>query len=135
MTPEQQRVEDFGKAIGWQRKLNCWLDEDREVIADAGWNPFNNVHDAMIAFQELRESGFWCCLNISCDYAYATYIELTPSYFAQKKYGIDLDEHKPVIRVQECDCEISDMAELICRAVLEAKKYEETVKSRPVNDK
>ena len=126
MTPEQQRVEDFGKAIGWTRKLYCWLDAKGMVIADNSWNPFNNVADAMIPFQELRESHNWCCLKIDCDYNYATYISLTASSFSGKN-----EDHKPNVTVQETEGGLANLAELICKAVMKAKEYEQAIKSRP----
>ena len=133
MTPEQERVYKLGKLLGWTPKLGCWLDEDRKIVCGSSWNPFNNVHDAMIAFQNLRKSGFWCCLKIDCDYNYATYITLTPSGFIGGRFDRE-EEHEPVITVQESEGGIEDLAALICQAVIEAKDYERVYKQTKVQN-
>jgi len=90
------------------------------------------VTAALAKFQKLRESGFWCCLEINCDYDYVTTISLTPSGFAKGKRYDKEDKHEPSIIVNETEVNgLKGLVKAINQAVKEATEYEKVIKSRP----
>jgi hypothetical protein len=73
-----------------------------------------NITSAMEVFEVLRNSGKWCCLDISSDHHYVWDIRLIKAHIEGSN-----DYHKPCVSV--CD---EDLAMAICRAAIKGLEIE-----------
>ena len=120
----QEDQEKLDKALievlGWTKKLNCWLDSTRKVVAYHPFKPESWLPDSHTLLESIRASGRFCCIKIYSDYNYVWDMSLTPSGWDRDKRKFkDPDEHKETIFAQADTFE-----ELIVRCLFAIQKYD-----------
>lgn len=93
-----------------------WLPPDDHPSTHSKPPPYStSIPHAMEVFERLRQSGKWCCLEISSDYHYAWDVMLTRGYVDE-----DDDRKNPDHKPQIVEHGYENLAHAICAAALRA---------------
>lgn len=105
--------------LGWTKKLGCWLDSNRKVVAYHPFRPEAYLPDTHVLLEAIRGSGLFCCIKINSDYNYIWEMSLTPSgYTPGKGFDLSEDKHEPTIFSQA-----ETFQELIVKCLFAMRDY------------
>ncbi len=89
-----------------KNREKCWRENGKRRWQ--AWCPSEDVAAAFEVFEELRQSGDWCCLVIASDYSYLWTVRLTPDMA-----DCGMGPHEPTIVTEDESAPLC-----ICRAAL-----------------